>query len=68
MAKEYDVSSADGELDSEGFVNRMRLEEKDGGRRFEKHRFYCADNELIRARANVRLHQPMGAMRHRRHQ
>ena len=47
--------SADEELDSEGFMNLMRQEEKDGGRRFAKHRFYCADNELIRRKGERTL-------------
>ncbi len=41
--------SADGALDSAGFVQQMRQEEKVGGKRFEERRFYYADDELIHA-------------------
>ncbi len=39
--------SADGALDSAAFAQRMRQEEEGGGKRFESHRFFCADGQLI---------------------
>ncbi|NLF08769.1 MAG: hypothetical protein GX594_12440 [Pirellulaceae bacterium] len=39
----------EGTLDTEAFVQRMRQEEKSGGKRFVERRFYCTDEELIHA-------------------
>lgn len=41
--------SADGDLASAAFVQRMKQEAEGGGKRFEERRFYCADDELMRA-------------------
>jgi len=41
--------SADGMLDSAAFAQCMRQEEEGGGKRFESHRFFCTDDQLIHA-------------------
>ncbi len=41
--------SAEGTLDMAAFVQCMRQEEERSGKRFEERRFFCADDELIRA-------------------
>jgi hypothetical protein len=40
---------SDGTLNNPGFLQRMKQEEKEGGKRFEERRFYCTDDELIHA-------------------
>jgi hypothetical protein len=39
--------STDGVLDSAAFAQRMRQAEEGRGKRFESHRFFCADGQLI---------------------
>jgi hypothetical protein len=39
--------SAEGTLGTAEFLEAMKADEAGGGRRFEKHRFYCVDGELI---------------------
>ena len=38
---------ADGTLDTAEFLERMHAVEQGGGKRFEEHRFYCDEGELI---------------------
>jgi hypothetical protein len=39
--------STAGKLNSDEFITAVKAEAANGGRRFEEHRFYCGDEELL---------------------
>lgn len=41
--------SADGQLDSDSFAEQMETDSRAGGRVFDRSRYFCADDELIRS-------------------
>ncbi len=45
--------SAEGALDRSAFLQRMRQDEENGGKRFDESRFFCDDDKLIQAQGRT---------------